>query len=238
MDGEILYVGSYVSIPKYDIENVKKYPDVLTDDIGPFYITEKLHGTFCGIGFIPNLEHPDLISDGKGNSIVVFSKGFGASGLVFKNNENNANNLYLQTMKETGIIDSIKRIGLSTCPYFLFGEIFGVGVQDLHYSQKKPTFRAFDFLDITGYMDADLKYEFFKQLDIPHVPILDIVDTQEEVLKYVDGETVVGNGENIREGVVVTPIREQQNNELGRVILKFVSEDYLGRKGKNLTEFQ
>jgi RNA ligase (TIGR02306 family) len=238
MDGEILYIGSYVSIPKYDIENVKKYPNVLTNDIGPFYITEKLHGTFCGIGFIPNLEHPDLISDGKGNSIVVFSKGFGASGLVFKDNENNAKNLYVKTLKETGIIDSIKQIGVSISPYFLFGEIFGVGVQDLHYSQKTPTFRAFDFMDITGYMDADLKYEFFKQLDIQHVPILDIVDTQEEVSKYVDGETVVGNGENIREGVVVTPIREQRNDELGRVILKFVSEDYLNRKGKNLTEFQ
>ena len=238
MNGEILYIGSYVSIPKYDIENIKKYPNVLRPSISPFYITEKLHGTFCGVGFIPNLEHPDLISDGKGNSIVIFSKGFGASNLVFKDNENNANNLYIRTLKETGIIESMKQIGPSTSSYFLFGEIFGTGVQDLHYSQKKPTFRAFDFMDSNGYMDAEKKYNYFKQYGISYVPILDIVDTQEAVLKYVDGKTAVGDNENIREGVVVTPTRECRDDELGRVILKFVSDDYLNRKGKNLTEFQ
>jgi len=35
----------------------------------------------------------------------------------------------------------------------------------------------------------------------------------------------------MREGVVVTAARERQDDILGRVILKSVSEDYLLRKG-------
>ena len=57
-----------------------------------------------------------------------------------------------------------------------------------------------------------------------------------EVLSYTSGkETVSGQAMHIREGIVVRPIQERQHPELGRCILKSVSEEYLLRKGG--TEF-
>ena len=57
-----------------------------------------------------------------------------------------------------------------------------------------------------------------------------------EVLSYNSGkETVSGQAMHIREGIVVRPIQERQHPELGRCILKSVSEEYLLRKGG--TEF-
>lgn len=46
---------------------------------------------------------------------------------------------------------------------------------------------------------------------------------------------LAGKELNIREGIVIKPCKERGNSELGRVILKSVSEGYLLRKGG--TEF-
>ena len=43
------------------------------------------------------------------------------------------------------------------------------------------------------------------------------------------------SGSNIREGIVILPLEEREDLELGRVQLKFVSPAYLLRKGG--TEF-
>ena len=58
--------------------------------------------------------------------------------------------------------------------------------------------------------------------------------SEETLLSLTDGATALG-GKHVREGVVVKPVQERESAELGRVILKNVSGDYLTRKGG--TEF-
>jgi hypothetical protein len=53
--------------------------------------------------------------------------------------------------------------------------------------------------------------------------------------QYTDGKTTF-DGAHIREGIVMKPTKERVEPELGRVILKSVSEAYLLRKG-NITEY-
>lgn len=53
---------------------------------------------------------------------------------------------------------------------------------------------------------------------------------------HMDGKTIIGGAAHIREGVVVTPLIERRDDQIGRVILKSVSGDYLLRKG-DATEF-
>lgn len=227
---------------KYDIENIKKYPDVLSSD-EPVYVTEKLHGTWCCFGFHPDVEHP-----------VVTSKGLSAQGLCFKFNETNAEkNLYVRTFNsltdESGTL--LGRAGelLSTMfefergiPFYILGEIYGPGVQDLHYGEKQAKFRAFDLFvgepssgDYVGSLD---KERFFKELGIEQVPVLYRGPFDRSMIEELTNgkETVSGSSANVREGVVITPIVECTDNEIGRVILKSVSEDYLLRKG-NTTEY-
>ena len=59
--------------------------------------------------------------------------------------------------------------------------------------------------------------------------------SKEVMMEHTDGMTVVGSSVHIREGIVITPTTERTDTELGRVVLKSVSEKYLLRK--NGTEY-
>lgn len=243
---------------KYDIENFKRYPDILQDG-EEVVMTEKLHGTFLGFGWWPGLDHPDLPGD-----VFAFSKGLGAQGLVFKDNEANQFNIYLQTAKgfELGgrLKSALKRFdhdtfeSFWTAPIFLFGEIFGAGVQDLQYGLKAKTYRVFDVWmgDPTGgrFLNVDEKVALVRAINtsvsaesmvltprpIEMVPILYRGPFSKDVmLEHTKGKTTFG-GAHIREGVVITPVVERRHEEIGRVILKSVSDDYLLRKGE-VTEY-
>lgn len=126
---------------KYDLDNWKKYPNVIPEG-ERVVITEKLHGTLCCFAVYPDLNNPELPDD-----VFVYSKGLGGRGQVFKWNEANAENLYIkayhaQTIeltdfetRETQTITLADRVKLAFPghPVFIFGEVFGNGVQDLGY---------------------------------------------------------------------------------------------------------
>ena len=72
-------------------------------------------------------------------------------------------------------------------------------------------------------------------LNIPRVPVLYKGPYSHDIVKQLtDGKSTYDKNQ-IREGVVITPLIERENAEIGRVILKSVSEDYKLRK--NGTEF-
>lgn len=236
MAGDLAYIGTH-KIVGYDIENSKKFPGVLNETGNVIYLTEKLHGTFCAIGWLPE-ENEDLFRlPGVDGSFVIYSKGLGAKGLVFKDTENNrVSNLYVRTAIELGLFEKlVDARKLFDGPIFIFGEIFGKGVQDLHYGLDKPTFRAFEFYMKGYFANADAKYALLKVHGFETVPVLATVSNEDEILPYIDGKSTFGG--NIREGVVAVPAKEHHHDLLGRVILKYVSEDYLNRKGET-TEFQ
>ena len=55
--GEV-YNAGYERTVNYDIENFKKYPDILLSGEQVVF-TEKVHGTFCGVGYLPDNEWSD-----------------------------------------------------------------------------------------------------------------------------------------------------------------------------------
>lgn len=210
---------------KYDIENLKWHTDVI--NVGEeVVITEKLHGTWACFGY-----HPDF-----GN--IVTSKGLSGKGLAFKFNDNNARNLYLRVFEQYK--DKLDRY-LQTSPIYFLGEIFGQGVQDLAYGCTTPQFRGFDiYVGQPGqgrYLDHSDKAELFAELGIDMVPVLYKGPFIHQVVEELTSgsETVSGTSACIREGVVITPTTERRDDELGRVILKSVSEAYLLRR--NATEY-
>jgi RNA ligase (TIGR02306 family) len=237
MSGDLLYIGNHNTV-QYDIENAKKHPGKLDLTGKKIYLTEKLHGTFCGIGWLPQYQHDELFNAVKG-SFVVFSKGLGSKGLVFKNNLANKNNIYVQTVIANSLFTKLTRLvwelNASDQKIFILGEIFGKGIQDLHYGLEKPEFRGFDIKIGDRYIDAIEKYDLLNAIGIPTVPLLDIVNNEADIAQYVDGKSMFLS--NIREGVVAIPAEECYDDELGRIILKYVSDDYLNRKGET-TEYQ
>lgn len=218
----------------YDIENIKKYNEIFEDGEQVVF-TEKLHGTNCR--FIVTRDF-----------IGVTSKGLGKQGLIFKNNEKNkVSNVYVKMLEE--LMPQLLKIKEDYYSQenaidmiYIYGEIYGRGIQDLHYdATEKPKFRAFDVKYIwydgsNSYLDCE-DFKFFTlDYGIDSVPILYIGPfSKEKVAEFTKGKSSLGDC--IREGIVVKPLNETNDQWVGRKFLKSVSEDYLTRKGST-TEYQ
>ena len=230
---------------KYDIENIKNYPEVAEALINlniDVHISEKLHGTWCCIGIYPY----DISDEILERRIFVTSKGLSAKGLVFKDNEQNKDNLYMRTLKnlcsDENSLRALKSLPNGDKPLFLIGEIFGQGVQDLHYGVKEPQFRLFDMYEGIPSQGRYLSQSYIKiilntmRLYIPSVPTLYTGKLHQGIIReFTDGKDTLSES-HVREGIVIRTLdREYTNDKIGRVILKSISNDYLSRK--NGTEF-
>ena len=216
----------------FDIENVKKYPHVFRSGEA-VVITEKLHGSWTCFGWSKVAKR-----------YFATSKGYSAKGMVFRETEKNLQkNLYCRLMNENR--EKLERFRdhilsrFQTDSIFLLGEIHGPRVQDLTYGESKAKFRAFDIYIGNPGKGEYLSWEEFydnvsKFFDI--VPILyQGLYSKDILLQYTRGETSL-NGGHVREGCVIKPLKERYDLELGRVILKSISEDFLFRKG-NTTDY-
>ncbi|MCA9713887.1 MAG: RNA ligase (ATP) [Myxococcales bacterium] len=226
---------------KYDIENYKRFPDLLQPG-EPVVFTEKLHGTWCQIAVMP-----DAMADPEHGRVVVSSKGLAAKGLAFAPSApENFGNLYMRAARGFDVVGRIERVFAAAlaarAPVFVLGEIFGKGVQDLGYGadvgrDAELGFRVFDvFTGAPGvgqFLDDDALEEACDRMALERVPVVFRGPFSTRALaEHTDGrETISGRGLHIREGVVVRPCAERRHEALGRVQLKSVSERYLLRKG-------
>lgn len=239
MNGQVYGAGADRCV-KYDVENFKAFPDVLADG-EPVVFTEKIHGTWCQVGLLP-----ESAAEPYGR-LVVSSKGLAGKGLAFvPDAPENATNLYLRVARHLEFAPRIERAFASELaagrPIFVLGEVFGAGVQDLSYGAKAEQdrsigFRVFDiyvgWVGQGGFLsDADLEAAC-AALGLPRVPVLYRGPFSRAVMhEHTEGkETISGQALHVREGVVIRPQIERHEHELGRVQLKSVSEKYLLRAG-------
>lgn len=216
-----------------DIENLRNYPDLFQEG-EEVVITEKIHGTNCRVGWLPNEE-----MDG---SVLVA----GSHNLQRKKPENDEgyeSHLYWYPL---GYIDGVYELFRhlnATRSYkqiILFGETYGRRVQKSHdYGAVTGLqFRAFDLYADGRYLDYNDKQALFNDFDIPSVPFLYRGSfSLDKVRELSSGQTTIDGATHIREGVVVTPAKERRDPAVGRVILKYVSDEYLLASDKN-TDFK
>lgn len=234
MAGEV-YNADLNRVVLFDVENIKKYPNIFQDGEEVVF-TEKLHGTFCCVGLMPI--HDSELEGPENGRFVVFSKGLGFRGLCFKDNEANRDNVYIRALRSQQIfskmLTTIQNVGV---PLFILGEVYGPGIQKGFVYDGHLNFRAFAAVEgyrgFQFYKNHDDFIQLMKKIGIDTVPILyrgpyskEVVDT------YTTGdETLSGKNTHMREGIVITPTTERWNQDIGRVMLKSVSEQYLLRKG-------
>lgn len=226
MSGEVDFAMEFAD--KYDIENIKKYNEVFEDGEEVVF-TEKLHGTNCR--FIITKDF-----------IGVTSKGLGAQGLIFKNNDKNkTSNVYVKMMET--LMPNLERVRGADFvneyeieKVYIYGEIYGKGIQDLYYDALEcPKFRFFDVKMIfrngtSAYTDSIVLYTIADITGLEMVPELYRGPfSKEKVAEYTKGKSSLGDC--IREGIVVKPLIEANDQWVGRKFLKSVSDDYLTRKG-------
>lgn len=232
MQGEVF--NAHGRTLSYDIENYKKYPDILVEG-EDVIMTEKIHGTWCCFGY-----HPALANE----TYIIASKGLSGQGLAFKVNEANKNNLYIRALDGTAnanganVLDRAMGFWGGGNAFYILGEVYGPGVQKgFGYGAVKPQFRVFDiywgYPHAGEYADADILERLCLALEVEKVPeVYRGPFSRDTMMDVTQGREIVsGNEVNMREGVVVRPFKERRDYVLGRVILKSVGEEYLLRKG-------
>jgi RNA ligase (TIGR02306 family) len=247
MAGEVANMIEYMV--KYDFERHERVP-LMFEPGEPVTATEKLHGTNMAITWVPELAHAEMF--GADQNILVSSKGLGAQGLAFKNNEANANNLYVRILRDlihqgfdqqlstlVAKLTEDQQLEITTpLTVRIWGEVYGAGVQDLHYGTRAPEFAVFDILIGERWLTDDELAVACAHLGVRKAPLAYKGPFDVAALEAVrDGATLLG-GTNIREGIVVRSENLLPHDSHGRRICKMISPDYLTRKAKNATEFQ
>ena len=221
----------------FDVEAWKRYPDVLVEG-EPVVYTEKLHGTMCGLTIMPD------------GVMRAWSKGMGSKGLVMQDNEaNRSKNLYVRTLERVkpgleAMAETLRERmpALANGSAFrddersgrvvVLGEIVGRGVQDLHYGLASPALYIFD-INVGGtWMNfgelADAVADQAEHFSL--VPTLDEGPfSAERLARLAGGKSTLAD--HLREGVVARAEPQRRDDEIGRAMLKYVSDDYLSRKG-------
>jgi RNA ligase (TIGR02306 family) len=165
---------------------------------------------------------------------AVASKGLGAQGMFFKDNEANVNNVYLRAAK-LHLVNIARhfwcqRAECST----IVGEVFGKNVQPgFDYGLGEVSMNCFDVYDnFRGrgkYIDDELLDLFSELTKVPRVPLVYRGPFSFNIMHVFanDEEKAFSNCKHIREGVIVKPVKERYHPTLGRVALKHRSEKYM-----------
>jgi RNA ligase (TIGR02306 family) len=195
-----------------DVENLRNFPDVLEEG-EEVVVTEKIHGTNCRVGLIEG----ELMA----GSMSVRRK-------RPERDEQMGASTYWFPLTVPGVRELVETLGAERRQLILFGEVYGSKVQDLHYGCKGSLgFRAFDILADGKYLDAEEFLEACRRFGVETAPVVwGGPYAMPKVQELSRGNTMLGDG-HIREGVVVKPLRERTHPKVGRVILKYIGDQYL-----------
>lgn len=221
MSGQVRSWPSFVS--HYDVENIKR-PESMAEmrEGEPVIATEKLHGTNIAIAWGPGLDD--------GEDVFVCSRG-----RALKESETN---VYWRAVRQELLIEKLHNIIVAyedrigpVVSISLHGEV--IGVQDLKYgySGGQIGFRAFDIMINGEFVDYDIFCQFCVLNCIPVVPLLFRNAYCYKQLDNLAQGLSAEYREHIREGIVVKPETERRDRFGNRVQYKFISEEYLTRKG-------
>lgn len=215
-----------------DIENLGNFPGVFEDGEEVTF-EEKIHGTNTRMGLIFHEGEWQFMC----GSNSIRRKEF---------NDKGARSLYWSALSQQvqNLLDDLAHKINGGGNVVLFGEIYGPGVQDMAYGMVNKGFRAFDIAVNGKYLDYDEKAFHLDTHTIERAPFLYRGPfSMAKVREYTDGPTTLCPPDKAgkfagREGIVIRPVKERYSEKMpnfGRVILKSISVDYMGRKGG--TEF-
>lgn len=187
---------------KFDVENLQNYPDVL--ELGePVIVTEKIHGA---------------------NARYVYKDGVFYMGSRTRWLKPDAKHIWRRAADNE---PSIQRFCEANPGTVLYGEVYG-SVQSLKYGAEPGQVRFAAFAAIEGGDWVDLDDVF----DDPIYPVAPEVYRgpydPAVVLPLAEQDSTVPGAPagHMREGIVIVPVNERRNDQIGRVALKHISARY------------
>ncbi len=209
-----------------NIQHYWRYPDVFKDE--EVVVSEKIHGSSSRVG-------------------VLFEGGewvYAAGSHKVRWMQCKEAYRYWKPLESSGMLSMLAELCGESVDVIVYGEIFGSSVQDLDYgAEGDEGYRVFDIKVNGRYLNWHDVQIFCLNHEVPMVPTLYTgpwVGVEHVLDEISMGLTSVGEPKRKfkgREGLVIKPIVERVTNRIGgnrnpqRAILKYVSADYLNRKG-------
>lgn len=204
-----------------DIENLRNFPDAFEPGEA-VVLTEKIHGTSCRVGIV------------EGEMMA------GSMGLRRKRpgNAELHRSTYWFPSTLPPVAALLHALAGAHRQVILYGEVFGAGIQSLHYGVKgELAFAAFDLLVDGRYLDWPELRDTLSRFAVPAVPVLFEGPCSLEVVRQHSAGTTTLADDHIREGVVVRPLRERTDPRFGRLLMKYLGDAYLlDEKRSDFTE--
>ena len=202
--GEMTSVPEEGMVPQYDIEGMRKYSSVIAPG-EPVSVTEKIHGS--------NGRWAHL-----GGRLLCGSRTKFRTASVW--------NRMAEKYRLGDSLGEAENRGL-----VLYGEVYGDGIQDLKYGlDGEQRVMFFDLYDTqTGrWFDVESFNRFCAAYELPTCPELYRGPYDAEMISAMaEGESTIAT--HVREGVVVKPLLERWDQDIGRVFLKRPGEGFLLR---------
>lgn len=193
-----------ITAPIYtDIENLRRYPDVLVHG-ETVIVMEKIHGTSGR--FVHDGERLHVGSHREWKVKAPDSAWWQAA---------EGYDLETRLQAHPGLV--------------LYGEVYG-WIQSLRYGAsrgERPRVAFFDAMRDGKYLDFADFHKVFSDLDLPMAPLFYIGGWHSGLVAQAEGPSLVPHADHIREGFVVRPEMERWDERIGRVILKCVGNGYL-----------
>lgn len=211
--GPDLFIGgpSGIYAPKFDVENYQRFASLFAHG-EQVVITEKLHGANARYVFAPNKEgEPTFFCGSRTNWLKP-----------------EAPTPWWNAHKANPTIELWCR---QNPLMVLFGEVFGQ-VQDLKYGSRNGQifFAAFAALDQQRWLEWSELEDSCGRSGVNVVPVLHRGPFDEaKAYELAEGESSWPGALHQREGVVILPVPERIDLNVGRVCLKMVSNRYLER---------
>lgn len=210
--------GNFPSfIPKTDEMRIQAVPGVLSRHQGTqFYVTEKLDGTSATYYW----------NDGE--------FGVCSRNLELKPSDQNT---YWQIDARYDIRQSLEDAGGN---YAIQGEIIGPGIQKNKYGLNIPELKIFSVYDITGgrYLGIhQMKHllgemGFNESFQVPCLGTIELNHSVDELVSLSEGQSRLNGSRVQREGIVLRPIIEETDVELGRLSFKVINPKFLLKHGE------
>lgn len=195
-----------------DIENMRHFTTMFRDG-EEVIASEKIHGTNSRVG---------LVADADGSMKRV-------SGSKTRQRKNAENSIYWFPWSVPGVESMLEEVRQRASAHaILFGEVYGK-VQAMKYGIPGGlAYRAFDLLVDGRYASHDVFRKIADRHGVPTAPIVYRGPfSMAKIAELSKGKSLISGADHIREGVVVKPAEERWDPRVGRVVLKYVSDDYL-----------
>lgn len=199
--------------PRYtDIENLRHYFNIFTPGES-VVVTEKIHGQTLRFG---------ILSDGDEKTFVA-----GSSRLQRRRPESCKSSAFWYLAENENVMSLLDSLSKRYSQVILYGESYGPGIQNLHYDANSRKFRLFDIMVDNKYLDNAELFVLAELHNVETVPVLYCGAYDFDLIADLAEKPSVLNRDQIKEGVVIKPLRERNNPKIGRVVLKYISNQYL-----------